>query len=41
MKPIIMDFDYNSDIPLYIQLYRSVRDDIISGDLKEGEKANG
>ena len=38
MKPIIMDFDYNSDIPLYIQLYRSVRDDIISGDLKEGEK---
>lgn len=38
MKPIIVDFSDSSSEPLYIQLYRSIRDDILSGQIKEGEK---
>ena len=38
MKPIILEFDSNSQDSLYIQLYKSIRDDILSGDLKEGER---
>lgn len=38
MKPIIVDFDDNSTQPLYVQLYESIRDDILKGDLKEGER---
>lgn len=38
MKPIIVDFSDNLTEPLYIQLYRSIRDDILSGDMKEGER---
>lgn len=38
MKPIIVEFDNSSEYPLYIQLYRSIRNDIISGAMSEGEK---
>ena len=36
MKPIIVEFDNSSEYPLYIQLYRSIRNDIISGAMSEG-----
>ncbi len=38
MKPIIVDFLDSSSDPLYIQLYKTIRDNILSGDMKEGEK---
>jgi len=38
LKPIILEFDSNSHDSLYIQLYKSIRDDILSGQLIEGEK---
>ncbi len=38
MKPILLEFDNNSFEPLYVQLYKSIRDDILSGELREGEK---
>jgi len=38
LKPIILEFNSNSHDSLYIQLYKSIRDDILSGQLIEGEK---
>ena len=38
MKPILVDFSDSSAESLYIQLYRSIRDDILSGQIREGEK---
>lgn len=38
MKPIIIDFRDSSAEPLYIQLYKKIRDDILSGGIAEGEK---
>ena len=38
MKPILVDFSDSSSESLYIQLYRSIRDDILSGQIREGEK---
>lgn len=38
MRPIILDFSDSSLDSLYIQLYRNIRDDILSGQIKEGEK---
>ncbi|MBR5517196.1 MAG: PLP-dependent aminotransferase family protein [Firmicutes bacterium] len=38
MKPILIEFNYNSNESLYVQLYKSIRDDIMSGELKGGEK---
>ncbi|MFR8854620.1 MAG: GntR family transcriptional regulator [Oscillospiraceae bacterium] len=38
MKPIIIDFSDSSSESLYIQLYEKIRDGILSGEIKEGEK---
>lgn len=38
MKPILVEFDYNSKKPLYIQLYDSIREDILKGELRAGER---
>lgn len=38
MKPIIIEFNDNSNESLYVQLYKSIRNDILSGELKAGEK---
>lgn len=38
MKPIIFDLDDSSRESLYIQLYHNIKSDIISGNLKGGEK---
>ena len=38
MKPIIIDFSDSSSKSLYIQLYEKIRDGILSGEIKEGEK---
>ncbi len=38
MKPIILEFNDSSSDSLYVQLYKSIRDDILSGELKAGEK---
>ena len=38
MKPIIVDFDNNSSTPLYLQLYRRIREDVLAGEMAEGEK---
>ena len=38
MKPIMIEFINNSSEPLYIQLYKNIRDAILSGDIAKGEK---
>ena len=38
MKPILIEFDNNSSESLYVQLYKSIRDDILAGELQGGEK---
>lgn len=38
MKPIIVEFDNSSKEPLYIQLYSTIRDSILRGDIACGEK---
>ena len=38
MKPILLEFDNNSSESLYVQLYKSIRDDILAGELQGGEK---
>ena len=38
MKPIVPELDNSSHHPLYIQLYRSIRDGILKGELLQGEK---
>lgn len=38
MKPIIPDFIDSSKEPIYIQLYKKIRDDILSGSIAEGER---
>ena len=38
MKPILVEFNNNSSESLYVQLYKSIRDDILAGELQGGEK---
>ena len=38
MKPILVEFNNSSDSSLYVQLYESIRDEILRGELKAGEK---
>ena len=38
MKRFFMDFDYNSNSPLYIQLYNKLKEDINTGRISPGEK---
>lgn len=38
MKPITLQFDHNSSTPLYIQLYRYLKDEINCGNMNAGEK---
>ncbi len=38
MKPIILQFDHNNTIPLYIQLYNYLKDEIAHGSMAAGEK---
>ncbi len=38
MKPILVEFNNSSNSSLYVQLYESIRDDILKGELKAGEK---
>ena len=38
MKPIILDINNNSSDSLYIQLYNTIRNGILQGDIKEGER---
>ncbi len=38
MKPFIANRKSDKSTPLYIQLYRHIRSDILSGNIKTGEK---
>lgn len=38
MKPITLQLEHNSSTPLYIQLYRYLKEEITCGNLKAGEK---
>lgn len=38
MKPIIVDFSNSSSDSLYIQLYKEIKNKILSGEISEGEK---
>ena len=38
MKPIIVDFSDSSSDSLYVQLYKKIRDGILSGEISEGER---
>ena len=38
MKPITLQFNHNSSTPLYIQLYRYLKDEINCGNMNAGEK---
>ena len=38
MKPITLQFDHNSSTPLYIQLYRYLKEEITCGTMDAGEK---
>ena len=38
MKPITLQFEHNSQTPLYIQLYRYLKDEITCGNMDAGEK---
>ena len=38
MKPFVPTDNVNSDVSLYIQLYRHIKNEILSGNLKIGEK---
>ena len=38
MKPIILQFDDNSKVPLYIQLYNYIKKEILDGNMLEGER---
>ena len=38
MKPITLQFEHNSPTPLYIQLYRYLKDEITCGNMDAGEK---
>ena len=38
MRPIIVELDSSLHEPLYIQLYKEIKEYIISGEIKEGEK---
>ena len=38
MKPIIMELDNSSSVPLYIQIYHNIKKSIIYGEIKAGEK---
>lgn len=38
MKPIILDFDSNNTTPLYIQLYRKIKEEITLGNLNAGDR---
>lgn len=38
MKPVFIDFDYNSGDSLYVQLYSYLRREIMSGAIKPGER---
>lgn len=38
MMPISVEFDHNSSVPLYIQLYRYLKDEISRGRISAGEK---
>lgn len=38
MKPIIVDFSNSSSESLYIQLYKEIKNKILSGEIREGEK---
>ncbi len=38
MKPVYIDFDNNSDAPLYVQLYSYLKSGIMSGEIRAGER---
>lgn len=38
MKPILIQFDHNSSVPLYVQLYRHLKIEISGGRITAGEK---
>jgi len=38
MKPLSLQFDHSKQIPLYIQLYQYLRDEITKGAITSGEK---
>lgn len=38
MKPISLQFDHNSQTPLYIQLYRYLKNEITCGRISAGER---
>lgn len=38
MKPIILQFNNSSSVPLYIQLYSYIKSDILAGNMQTGEK---
>ncbi|MCQ2551330.1 MAG: PLP-dependent aminotransferase family protein [Clostridia bacterium] len=38
MKPVIILFNYNSGVPLYIQLYENIKNSIAMGERASGEK---
>jgi len=38
MKPIIIEFNNSSPMPIYMQLYNGLKEDIISGKIEAGEK---
>ena len=38
MKPFVASKKNDKSTPLYIQLYRHIRSDILSGSIKTGEK---
>lgn len=38
MKPIFIDKSNKISVPMYVQLYRALKDDILSGNLRAGDK---